>query len=250
MLATLRQTLDDFAALLFPGRCVLCREATPGNDRFCSDCEDRLVKSETRPQCRDCGSPLAVEDSPCQRCLGRGFRLFDEVVNLGVFGDPLRPLVHRLKFYHGWSAGETLADRAATLPRVQQLMRHTDVLVPVPLHGWRQIVRGFNQADVIARRLGKVSGVKVRSPAIRIRQTAAQSLMTNRLDRLKNMTGAFAVTRPGVLRGKRVTLVDDVMTTGATLKSLARVIAEAEPAAINVFTIALADPKGHSFEAV
>lgn len=182
--------------------------------------------------------------------MGRGFRLFDEVVNLGVYADPLRPLVHRLKFYHGWAAGEILADRAVALPRVRELLRHTDVLVPVPLHGWRQIVRGFNQAEVIARRLGRAGRVPVRSPVVRLRHTQAQSLLTNRLDRLRNLSGAFAVTRPAVLRGRRVTLVDDVMTTGATLKAMARAVGTADPLAINVFTIALADPTGHTFEAV
>jgi ComF family protein len=250
VLVALRRGFDDFATLLFPGRCALCRDATPDGDRFCTDCETRLAASEARPQCRDCGAPLAMEDAPCQHCLGRGYRLFDEVVNLGVYADPLRPLVHRLKFYHGWTTGEILADRAARLPRVRDLLRQTDVLVPVPLHGWRQTVRGFNQADVIARRLGRACGVRVRTPVIRLRRTQAQSLLTSRLDRLRNLSGAFAVTRPDTLRGRRVTLVDDVMTTGATLKAMARAVATADPAAINVFTIALADPTGHTFEAV
>ncbi|MGC4031007.1 MAG: ComF family protein [Tepidisphaeraceae bacterium] len=199
---------------------------------------------------RTAGAPLAMVDAHCQRCLGRGYRLFDEVVNLGVYSDPLRPLVHRLKYYHGWTLGELLADRAMNVPRVRDVLSQTDVLIPVPLHGWRQLVRGFNQADVIARRLGKLAGVRVRKPAIRLRHTAAQSLQTNRLDRMRNLSGAFAVTRPGVLKGRRVTLVDDVMTTGSTLKALARAVATAGPEAINVFTIALADPTGHDFEAV
>lgn len=250
MLVAARRFLDDFGPTLFPGRCVVCREATDGRRDFCHACDNELTKLETRPQCRDCGSPLAAADSPCQRCLGRGFRLFDDVVNLGVYTEPLRPLVHRLKFYHGWSVGELLAERAAALPRVRELLRHTDVLVPVPLHGWRQIVRGFNQADVIAKRLGRVGGVKVRSPVIRLRRTKAQSGMTNRVDRFKNLSGAFAVTNPKALAGLRITLVDDVMTTGATLKALARAIAKTKPASINVFTLALADPTGHTFEAV
>jgi ComF family protein len=250
MLVAVRRFFDDLNATMFPGRCVVCREATDAGRDLCGTCEMDLIKLESRPQCRDCGSPLAVADSPCQRCLGRGFRLFDEVVNLGVYTEPLRPLVHRLKFYHGWSVGELLAERAAALPRVRELLRHTDILLPVPLHGWRQIVRGFNQADVIARRLGRVGRVKVRSPVIRLRRTKAQSGMTNRVDRFKNMSGAFAVTNPQSLAGKRITLVDDVMTTGATLKALARAVAKAKPASINVFTLALADPTGHTFEAV
>ena len=249
MIAITRQTLRDAARLIFPGRCVVCRIATDGAD-FCDDCETGLAKLENRPQCRDCGSPLAIDDSPCQRCRGRGYRLFDEVVNLGAFADPLRPLVHRLKFYHGWTAGEVLTDRAAALPRVRLLMRHTDVLVPVPLHGWRQITRGFNQADVIARRLGRVCGVAVRRPVIRMRRTQAQTLLTNKAERMRNLSGAFAVVHPVALRGQRVTLVDDVMTTGSTLKALARAVSAAGPLSINVFTLALADPTGHSFEAV
>ncbi|HEY0008179.1 MAG TPA: hypothetical protein VGB55_05620, partial [Tepidisphaeraceae bacterium] len=107
--------------------------------------------------------------------------MFDSVVRLAIFDDPLKRLIHRLKFYHGWSIGELLADRAIAVPRVRELLARTDALVPVPLHPWRQITRGFNQADVIAQRLGRLSKRPVRRAAIRLRATEAQTLQTSRL---------------------------------------------------------------------
>ena len=205
---------------------------------------------ERRSQCVQCEAPIALDGSPCQRCLGRGYRLFDQVVNLGVFRDPLKPLIHRLKYYHGWTIGEVLADRCMALPRVRALLEETDVLVPVPLHGFRQITRGFNQAAVIANHLGKKNRLRVRHPAIRLRATKAQSLETSRDARVRNLRDAFALVRPRCIRGKQITLVDDVMTTGATLKSLARVLKQGNPKSISVLTLAIADPTGHAFEAV
>lgn len=249
VLATLRQNLGKAVDLLLPGRCVACRYAT-GDGRFCAACDAALAQLERRPQCDACGAPLAADSMPCQRCLGRGYRLFEQVINNGVYAPPLRQLIHRLKFYHSWTIGELLADRAMVRPRVRMLLEKADVLVPVPLHGWRHVTRGFNQADVIAKHLARRCGAKVRHPAIRVRGTAAQTLVTSRAARAENMKNAFALVRPRGLAGKRVVLIDDVMTTGITLKALARVLQPALPESISVFTLALADPRGHSFEAV
>ena len=249
MVSSLSRFLVDLRDVCFPGRCVVCRLAVDGGGRFCDVCDRRLVELEDRPQCLDCGSPLAMELSPCQRCGGKGFREFATVVRLGVFDEPLKPLVHRLKFFHGWGVGELLAGRAFELARVRKLLSETDVLVPVPLHAWRQIGRGFDQADVIARRLAALGRCRVRRPAARMKFTAAQSLQTSRAARVENARDAFALVAPRGLAGKRVTLVDDVMTTGATLKALAKTLAPAHPASLSVLTIAAADPKGHRFEA-
>jgi ComF family protein len=176
--------------------------------------------------------------------------LFDTVVRMAVFEDPIRMLVHRLKFYHGWSIGELLAQRAMRLPRVQHVLAHADVLVPVPLHPWRHVTRGFNQADVFATRLARLTGHRVRHPVIRVRHTAAQSLQTSKAARLKNLRNAFALVSPRSIRGQRLVLVDDVMTTGSTLKSFANVLRAASPKSMSVLTIAMGDAKGYAFEAV
>jgi ComF family protein len=170
------------------------------------------------------------------------------MVRLSVFESPFAELITRFKYYHGWSIGELLAERAVKVPRVRAVLDESDVLVPVPLHPTRQVVRGFNQARVFADRVGALAGVKVASPVIRVQRTPQQALLHAR-ERVKNVRGAFAVVSDRRIKGKRVTLVDDVFTSASTLKEVARVIQAAQPAGINVLTIAAADPKGRAFEA-
>ncbi len=250
MLTLLRQLPRDLADLVLPGTCIACHAHTPhSRQRFCNACDELLRTLEDRPQCTECGAPVATEGSPCQRCFGRGYRSFEQVVNLGVFTDPLAQLIHRLKFGHGWTIGSLLGDRAHRLQRVKSALEDVDVIVPIPLHWRRHIVRGFDQARVFARRLSQLSGKPLAKPVVRIRATEAQSLQ-KRADRMRNIRNAFGLVAPRSVEGRRVLIVDDVMTTGSTLKTFARVLKRANPQSLSVLTIAIADPKGHAFEAV
>lgn len=249
MLAAIKSFTADVLDLAYPGRCVACGVAVDHGHRFCSDCDYTLKLLEYRPQCMLCGAPVAFEDAPCQRCNGRGYRLFDRIVRLSVFESPVRELVTRFKYYHGWPIGELFAQRAFGLDRVRFLLQETDLLVPVPLHPWRQVVRGFNQADVFATGLAKLAKVKVARPAIRVFSTAHQTHLHAR-ERHRNVRGAFALLDPQKIKNKRLTIVDDVFTTASTLKEFANTLRQASPTAINVLTIAMADPKNHAFEAV
>ena len=239
----------DLLDLAYPGRCVACGVAVDLGNRFCGDCDYQLVLMEQRPQCMECGAPVAFDDAACQRCDGRGYRLFDRMVRLSIFESPVRELVTRFKYYHGWPIGELLADRAMRLKRVQHLMEETDLLVPVPLHPLRQMVRGFNQAQVFASTVGKLAGKRVACPAIRVRNTKHQTFH-HKSERRRNVRDAFALISPRLVTGKRVTLVDDVFTTASTLKELASTLKPAGPMSINVLTIAMADPKNYRFESV
>jgi len=246
-----RRFSRDLADLAFPGQCVACRATTShGHVSLCPACEKIMSRIESRPQCIDCGAPLAVEDSPCQRCLGRGYRSFEHVINLGVFEATLATLIRRMKFAHGWPMGELLAERCENVPRIMSLMRHIDVIVHVPLHWKRQVMRGFDQSSVIAKRLGRVFDKPVASPVIRSRATDAQSLQTSRVARARNVRDAFTLVRQRGIIGRRVLIVDDVMTTGSTIKSFTRALRPAGAASVSLFTLAVADPKGYAFEAV
>jgi competence protein ComFC len=241
-----RQLACDLADLAYPGRCVACGAHLDRGHRLCIDCDYALTLLELRDQCFDCGAPIAGSGFSCQRCSGRGYRSIDNIVRLGVFDSPLKELVTRFKYYHGWPVGELLADRAAGVLRVRKLLEETDVLVPVPLHPVRQVVRGFNQSMVLARGISRWSGVPVRDVAIRIRHTDQQA-MKHKRERTRNVKNAFALVRPRAIAGKRVTVVDDVFTTAATVKELARELRRAGPAEVNLLAIATADPKHHAF---
>lgn len=249
MIRPIRSLFNELRNLVYPGRCVVCKVGVDQGQVFCPDCDNSLSGLEKRAQCLKCGAPLAEELSPCQRCSGRGYRLFDQVVRLSTFESPYAELIRRFKYYHGWGIGELLAERAHQLPRVRRLLETTDVLVPVPLHPWRQMVRGFNQAQIFAARIGRLSGLSVREVVIRIQNTPQQALLAAR-ERVRNIRGAFEMIRPHQVQNRRVVIVDDVFTSASTLKEVARVIRRACPVSISVLTIAVADPKGRDFGVV
>jgi len=103
---------------------------------------------------------------------------------------------------------------------------------------------------VIAKRLKKLCGLNLAEAVIRVRDTETQTHFHSRARRIKNMKGAFALRSAKHIRGKHVILVDDVMTSGATLRAVVRALKEGEPASVSALVLAVADPKGRSFERV
>jgi predicted amidophosphoribosyltransferase len=217
--------------------------------------------------------------------MGSGLSPFDQIVSLGVFKDVLRSVVHRAKYERMWSLAERLADRLAERADAAEMLDYCDVMVPVPLHPTRHFERGYNQAEVIARRicwrfhqradrrLGSANsqsslfdarnsawrfpkildrfrkrGLKVVKAAERIRATESQTYLPSHAGRYENMRDAFQLVDPDAIADKHIVLVDDVTTSGATLVSLARTIKIGKPRCISALVLAVADPKGRSFE--
>jgi ComF family protein len=133
---------------------------------------------------------------------------------------------------------------------VKALLSETDLVVSVPLHRLRQISRGYNQADVIARRLASRCRIASARPVIRLRNTESQTNLTSAAQREQNMRDAFALVNPEHVHARHVVVVDDVMTTGATLRAFARALRPARPASLCAIVIAVADPKGRDFQSV
>ena len=204
---------------LFALRCMVCGE--PGRDGrdLCVACHAALPWQG--PACRRCALPLN-QPGLCGQCLQAPPPLH-EVSAVFDYAFPLDRLLPRLKFHRDFAAGRVLAqcmvERLATLPR-------PDALVPIPLHRARLRSRGYDQALELARPVGRALSLPLLANALqRSRTTTAQS----RLDadaRQRNLRGAFVASNGGSLPA-HVVLLDDVMTTGATLHAAARVLHQA-----------------------
>ena len=245
-----RRFAGDVVDFAYPSRCAACGSAIDGPAPLCEACEAGLTALEDRPACERCAAPIAMPDAPCPRCRGVGVRPFDRVVALGTFNDPIKHLVHRMKYFGAWSVGELLAERLAMHAPAHAVLSRAQVLVPVPLHPRRQWWRGFNQAEVVARALGRRVDRPVARAAIRFKHTPAQAVALSRRARQENLRDAFAVIRPQLITGRHVAVVDDVMTSAATLRSLGRALRTARPASMSVIVLAAADYKGTGFERV
>jgi ComF family protein len=176
------------------------------------------------------------ETGRCALCR-LGLRGFDAVYSYGSYEGTLRQLVHLFKY-----GGVRPLARPFGRFMIQALPRDAsfDVIVPMPLHWFKQWQRGFNQADLLAREIGKKWGVPVRNLIRRRRATSPQAGLTN-AKRRANVRGAFRIARGKPLQGMRVLLVDDVVTTGATASACARVLKRAGAAHVALLALARTD---------
>jgi ComF family protein len=190
------------------------------------------------------------EDFRCGFCRREEFR-FDGARNYGLYTGTLRALILQLKFRGRERLGERLGERMAVTWRAaaEAGVAEPPVLVPVPLHTSRQWQRGFNQAELLARGLARQLARERGGPALRverhglrrIRATPPQTGLTLRA-RHENVRGVFDVPAPEKVRDRVVVVVDDVMTTGATLSACAAALKDAGAARVLALTLARASP--------
>lgn len=247
---TVPRLLRDVIEFCYPSACSVCRSSAEQGEFLCPTCLAQLQKLEAAGACELCGMPVAQPDAPCPFCKGEGVPHYRRILRLGTFDDPLKELIHQFKYHRRWAVGEQLAERLLRRKTVRTLLHETDVLLPVPLHFVRQFWRGYNQAGIIAGYLSRQVGKPKVNPLRRVRNTETQTQLHSREKRFKNLQGAFAIVRPQAVAAKRVLVVDDVMTTEATLQTIARALRPAKPASLSALVLAVADPRGRDFQYV
>jgi ComF family protein len=240
--------MRDVVDFCYPGICALCKSSSPPGAMLCDVCFERLGILERAAACWQCAMPIAETGAPCPFCQGKGVPHYEHILRLGVFDEPLKDLIHNFKYQGRWAAGEFLAERLLEHERIKDLIQSADVLVPVPLHMFRHFRRGYNQATLIARHLARRLGKPLARPLSRVRHTPTQTNLRSRQKRFDNLRDAFRLRNSSCVKGKRVLVIDDVMTSGATLQTVARALTPAKPASLNALVLAVADPKGRDFQ--
>ena len=225
--------------LVLPPRCLACGATVDGAGTVCPPCWRRLTFI-TPPHCEQCGLPFSFPSDPgalCGACAGQppAFRRARAAL---AYDDASRPLLlafkhadatHAAHAYAGWMR------RAAAA-----MAREADILVPVPLHRRRLARRRYNQAALLALALARHSGRPAAVDLLVRRRATPSQKGADRTARRRNVRGAFAV-RPGrtaLIAGRAVLLIDDVLTTGATVEECARVLTRAGAASVDVLTLA------------
>jgi ComF family protein len=218
---------------------------------------DAVGRLAAENYCLHCGltvGPYELHDArdPCGRCGQREVGVV-RIARVGTFSEPLVTLVHRLKFGRSWEVAGVVAPflYSAMLRAAETAGVPVDAVVPVPLHWWRRMRRGFNQAEELARGVAKLSGWPMLHGLKRSRRTREQARIAAVSARADNLRGAFAAAGPairGQLAGKHVWLIDDVSTTGATLHAAATALRKlprpSRPASINAAVLCVADHAG------
>ena len=241
-----RRPLRDFAAqtgraaldFFFPPTCLACRAAVSEADALCGACW-RGMRFIERPFCDRLGTPFdhdmgegvlsarAVDDPPAF-ARARAVACFEE--------GPARRLVHRLKYSDRMELARPMGRWMARAGR--EILAEADAVTAVPLHMTRLWKRQFNQAAALAKIVAKASGKPLELGLVeRVRATRSQVGLT-RAQRAENLHGAFRVPEAAPLKGRRIVLVDDVLTTGATANAAARALLKGGAKAVDVLVFA------------
>jgi ComF family protein len=252
-----RPALESLCRLVYPEQCLLCgRVLEPGSRHVCPPCSERLpwIGPHACPICGDQVGQHAATARGCAECRSQSFR-FERAVAPFRYEGRIRELILQLKYGRRPSLAYALGDFLADFLAQGGLSRDVDVLVPVPLHWRRRSARGFNQSRLLAIEIGQRFGLPVVAGVLCRRRSTRSQTTYSRGQRRTNVRGAFVIAgsaadtnpfrrwltrlrrRPS-LKGQRVLLIDDVLTTGSTASECARVLREAGASRVLVATLA------------
>ena len=244
----IKKIYEEAMEWIFPSDiyCICCGSLT-GRGSLYSLCDlcFKDIHWITGRTCTVCGK--ALEDQfrgrLCYNCMGREHR-FRQGVSCMTYGLKERQMILDFKYnkkgYMGVKFGDILADRLCACAEQEPHLLEADVILPVPIHKQRMRERGFNQSAVMARRLGQLTGIPV-NESVLIRKKNTKLLRSmDPVSRDAAMRGAFEVTsgHKKDIKGMSILLLDDIMTTGATLDACAGVLLEAGAEAVDVITLA------------
>jgi competence protein ComFC len=235
------EPLRAFASLFYPTLCALCSQPVGEHEYLCANCSSKAPRIKA-PFCSKCSEPFVgaiTETFACANCEHRTLHFEAAVCSYRSRG-VVRQIIHAFK-YQGQQhlrhpIGEWLSE---TLDDPRLSGRRFDMIVPVPLHPTRKRERGFNQAELLAELLSARACVPSRNVLQRIRYTTTQTAF-DRAERMENLHDAFRLRKNAHVRGLRVLLIDDILTTGSTLSECARVLKASGALSVHAATAARA----------
>ena len=240
-----RRAVTALSDVVMPPVCLVCRTRIETHDALCASCW-RRIDFIRPPLCDRLGLPLpfdiggpmisaaaAADPPPYRRARA-----------VAAYTGAMQDLVHGLKFQDRHDVRRLLGRWLADAGR--DLLSDCDIVVPVPLARGRLLVRRFNQAAILAREVARVSGLTYEPMALERTRATTSQIGLSRGERQRNVAGAFAVPkrRAAGVRGRRVLLIDDVVTTGSTVGACARALSRAGAAEVDVLALALVTDRG------
>lgn len=232
MIRVLARRIAAALPTLSVSRCLLCNGGATERSGICTPCCLELPR--LRHACRLCALPLAnTSDRHCPRCLQQP-PPFAAGHACWFYAYPVAQLIQRFKYQGDLAAGRTLAEVAAL--RLQPGETRPDVLVPVPMHWRRQLTRGYNQAQLIADTFSQQWGIATDHRLLRKTAHTGSQQALKRRERLHNLSRSFRASEH--VRGRHIGLVDDVITTGATLEAAAETLLQMGARQVSTYALA------------
>jgi len=232
----------ELISMILPPRCAFCGKTLSTDKGICDDCITN-IEFLNGAICYRCGHPLNedISDTPakqlCLRCQNNPDKLFRLSRSAFVYDDFSKKLILDFKFYDRTDIASLLG-KIAYVAGKDIFDAGIDIIIPVPLHYTRLIKRKYNQASLIAKELGKLTATKVEYRLLLKHKITRPQVDCSGAERLKNLKNAFCIKNSDNLQGKRILLIDDVYTTGSTLRECAKTLHLAHPASIDTLTVA------------
>ncbi len=238
-------SLQGLCDLIFPPNCLLCKNfipISPHDFPVCPRCQN-LIKSNRPPFCQRCSRPLSRLSAGlfCTICQKKN-PAFDAAWAACLFNESLRELIHYFKYEQRTALTSYFSHHILNFMTAYctERIAAIDYLIPIPLHPARFRERGYNQALLLAQTIAQTLHIPLsKNNLIRVRYTDPQTELGLK-DRWTNIQDAFRIKRPAELKGKNILLIDDLLTTGATVSEAAQVLKQAGAQGVYAVTLAIA----------
>lgn len=222
---------------IFPIRCISCYELNIAEDGLCALCWSKLAFI-SKPYCQICGSYLEIsilEEVTCSKCLINQ-PIYTSARSIMKFDEYSKILIHAFKYYDKTNLAKIFAKLICH--RYENYINNVDLIIPVPMHKLKRLVRMYNHAYLLALAIAKIVNKPVYYDIlIKTKWTKSQASLT-KAQREKNLTGSFKINSGKLLQNKKILLVDDVKTTGTTISKCTKLLKNYGAKDVYVVTIA------------
>ena len=227
----MKAMLKDIAGVLFPELCLSCSKNHKSHvSLFCTNCLAAFPFTDhfdikQNPVTLHLAGRVAIEHGAALLTFRKG----------GI----VQRIIHQLKYQGRYEIGDALGKMAAVRYQQSSIFKQPDIIIPVPVHPKKIKVRGYNQSAVLGKSVGRYLGVECNDEIlIKIKETESQT-GKSRTERVENVANGFTLTKPGLIENKHVLVVDDVITTGATLEACCHCMYDAGASKISVLCLAV-----------
>ncbi|MFN3530953.1 MAG: ComF family protein [Candidatus Brocadia sp.] len=237
--------IHAFLDIFYPRSCLHCNRNLNNSYELylCENCTKKIPYI-SHPCCNRCGTVLGPHITSkakegCPACKGK-YLPFNTVTSVTYYDDVMKTLIHKFKYARQKFLASLLNDILITHERLKEVVPNIDVIVPVPLHWLKKMLRGFNQSELLSRGIQRHFSKPISiNNLCRIKNTASQTRLSKN-QRQINIHNAFFVHYPKSFKGKRVLLVDDVLTTGVTASECSKKLKEAGAESVHLLILATA----------
>ncbi len=235
--------INFILSVIFPKTCSLCGKDLHFNSSasICSDCKNSLPKLDGIV-CQKCSLPLPDGETICRDCKNAKNIYFDVIKSPFLYSGKTRTLIKKFKYSRKFFLAKDLSELMSDFIKEQNIDKETDVIIPVPIHRYKGLLRGFNQAALLAEAVAENINKPVYTKALKRTKYTKPQFKLKKQQRIENLENMFAVNKKyaDVIKDKNILLIDDIVTTCSTINQCSKILKEFSAGKITVVSLSRA----------